>query len=267
MKILILGHKGFLGSALWDYLEKQNHELHSTKFENLENLVKNYFDVIINAAGRSDYQFCEENRNLARSSNHDLVVKFLDNVINFAPATKFLNLGSIKEFNASSYYAVTKRLARMEIDYAVEIHGIWAAQLFLCNIVGPGQSIKFLIPKIIAAAREIKNGSNEKVKFGDLNAELKIMSVDAAAELIWKAAQSRDPNPYFLSGIKTTVRELIQKIFEKHGIFDWENHIEGHDRMFERPTEEIISNTSYIEAVGLALRKYETIDGIINKLL
>lgn len=259
-KVLILGHKGFLGSALWGYLEKKNVSLHFTNHGSLENLIKNDFEIIVNCAGKSDFLSCEMGEIEAFNSNIRIVLDFLKNIENKSPATRFINLGSVKEFSSNSWYATTKKISREIVSFFRESRGLWANQLYLCNVVGPEQDAnRFLIPKIIRAAR-----TKKIEKFGNIDAELKILHVENACELIWRAANTKNPEDVVLDGLKVTVKQLIEKIFEKFGILDWESYVEIDEKLARPP--DYSAESENFDCAGLILKKFDTIDSIIKKI-
>lgn len=277
-KYLILGGRGFLGSELTNYLKNQQKFVYETVFDisgaaQFNEFIKNnQVDVILNAAGISDYQTCENEKILSFNVNAAGVLNILESLNKFSPATRFLNFGSIREFDSFSWYSETKKISREIINFYREQHELWAAQLYLCHVVGKNQKTHFVIPKIIKKIKEIKNshethGKNghakkiEKLKLGNINSEIKILHVDNACELILKAAAGKQPEDYLLNGIKITVKEFLELAFARAGV-GWEDFVEIDEKLF-RPK----SNESYLDIVGLTLKKEDKIDNILNKLL
>ena len=84
MKVLLLGHNGYLGDYLknnfeCDILEKRN------VYDN-----GNKYDYVLNCVGKPDVEFCEKNPEISRYSNCDVIL----DIKNFYPQSKIINFSS-----------------------------------------------------------------------------------------------------------------------------------------------------------------------------
>jgi nucleoside-diphosphate-sugar epimerase len=274
MNILILG-RGFLAQHLTKFLRKKNYnvfapnlnfDIRNTESIELTFLQKD-FDICFNATGVSDYYSCENTPQYAFDVNCAGVLNILVNLELNHPATKFINLGSLRELDSYSWYSKTKRISREIVSYYRDIKGLWCTQLYLPNIVGPDQQKNLVIPKIIDYIKNLKlnnnNNNNNKLSLGNLDVDLNLLYIDNALDLIWKASQSKIPEDYLLSGTKINLQNFIIKVFHKFGIDNWKEYVQV-DNELKRPDSN--GYNSYIDLVGLSLKYQESIDLIINKL-
>jgi len=280
MKVCILGG-GFIAKNLIKYLEKQkdinilavgyeavnSHASIRFDIRNSDSIelcfINGPYNIIINCTGISNFSSCEDNNNYSFDVNCHGPLNILDYIHCDSHTTRFINLGSIREFDSDSWYARTKKISREIVGYYREQKGMWAAQLYLPNIVGKEQdAARFVVPKVIDFVENFaKNPADSKLKLGNLDSTLNLIHVDTACELIWRAAQSQTPIDYLLTGEKILLKDFVVKIFQKFGIQDWENYVEI-DQSLVRPND----NPYYIELVKHALKSNDTVDDIINKL-
>jgi len=273
----ILGSRGFLGKNLKKYLLSKNQfvyddiQLNITNYDDICELIRrNQIDVLFNAAGISDYTSCEKDPIDSFDVNTTGVLNILNSIHKYSPATRFINFGSIKEFDDTSWYSQTKRIARDLVSYYRETKGIWAIQLFLPQIVGPGQSDRFVIGKIVKFLKELKElKTNPKsapggptLQLGNINSNLKLLYIDNSCELIIKSSNFKNPQDYLLDGIDISVKDLLIQAFSAANIINWEDFIEIDEKLFRPRALE-----NYIELVGTKLKSRDTIDNILNKLL
>ncbi|MFH1588613.1 MAG: sugar nucleotide-binding protein, partial [Candidatus Diapherotrites archaeon] len=112
MKVLVAGHKGFLGKKIYSVLSKcRGVDLFPKPEENPDYL--NYifpckFDAVINCAGYTDVDGCEKNKKLAFESNVLLVKKILGQCTS---KTHFIHISSDYVIRPINYYAQTKKEA------------------------------------------------------------------------------------------------------------------------------------------------------------
>lgn len=234
-----------------------------TKISNIEYVIRNIKpDYIINATGYSDYKSSENDPIGALETNVNSVNNILYWLKIYKPDGKFINLGSIKEFSDNSFYSVSKRCSREIVDY-YRNNGLWAAQLYISNTTGKNQSSeKFLIPKIIKAAKLIKDKKLEFLELGDLDADIKLLHIESAARLIWKAIENENPVDFVIDGPKVKVSEIVKIIFNKLGIQDYQQYIQINPDLI-RPR----GNIDYLEMIGDKLKCNDSVEEIIDKLL
>lgn len=84
MKILLLGHNGYLGNYINNHFDCDN-----LKEKNVQNTGKEY-DYVINCIGKPDVEYCENNPNISQYSNCDIIL----DIKRFYPKSKIINFGS-----------------------------------------------------------------------------------------------------------------------------------------------------------------------------
>lgn len=125
MKILLLGHKGYLGSYLYGKIK----DVH-VENKNIE------YDYVINCIGKPDLEYCENNPNISFESNYNIVNKILSTI-------KFNKL-----IHFSSYYVYDdmnecNETSNVTYDYNYTRHKLMGEKLALEN-----NSIVFRIGKL-----------------------------------------------------------------------------------------------------------------------
>lgn len=95
MKIIILG-KGQIGATLFDALS--DHDVSQWAYDiadlSADSIVRHAPDVIINAAGRTDLRWCEENARETFRSNVEAPVQLYQRIRQHAPSIRFVHLSS-----------------------------------------------------------------------------------------------------------------------------------------------------------------------------
>jgi dTDP-4-dehydrorhamnose reductase len=127
MKILVIGNKGMLGSALCNELLKQNmnftgwdkEEIDITKRKDISSKIDNSFTHIINCAAYTDVDGAERNRELCDSINIRGVINLVDrckelDIIFLSISTDYVFDGKQESYNEDSikkplnYYGLSK---------------------------------------------------------------------------------------------------------------------------------------------------------------
>ncbi|MBN2127405.1 MAG: sugar nucleotide-binding protein [Candidatus Diapherotrites archaeon] len=133
MKILVAGHKGFLGKKIYSFLSK-NKKIDLFPKQNEKPDYLNYifpckFDAVINCAGYADVDGCEKNKKKAFESNVILVRKLLEQC---NKKTHFIHISSDYVLQPINYYAQTKKEAEEllyefpEIDWcSLRVSGLY----------------------------------------------------------------------------------------------------------------------------------------------
>lgn len=139
-------------------------------------------------------------------------------------------------FQPRSPYAVSKAAAHW---YAVNYRE--AYNLFICNGIlfnheSPRRGETFLSRKVTRAVGRIKEGLQEKLFLGNLDARRDWGFAGDYVEAMWLMLQHDRPDDYVVAtGESHSVRELVEMAFSEVGL-DWRAYIEIDDR-YLRPTE------------------------------
>lgn len=91
MKILLLGHKGYLGSYLNSYLDVDILNQRQV-YDN-----GNSYDYVINCIGKPNLEYCELNKEETDYSNRDVI----KDILNYYPNSKIINFSSYYVYHDS----------------------------------------------------------------------------------------------------------------------------------------------------------------------
>jgi GDPmannose 4,6-dehydratase len=180
-------------------------------------------------------------------------LRLLDAVRDYAQhrrqAVRFYQAGSSEMFGATpppqnehssfhprSPYGVSKVAAHW---YAVNYRE--AYNLFICNGIlfnheSPRRGETFVTRKVTRAVGRIKEGLQEKLFLGNLDAKRDWGFAGDFVEAMWLMLQQDRPDDYVVAtGESHTVGELVELAFTEVGL-DWRAHVEI-DNRYLRPTE------------------------------
>jgi len=139
-------------------------------------------------------------------------------------------------FYPRSPYAVAKLYAYwMTINYR-EAYGLFACNGILFNHESPRRGETFVTRKISKAAANIKNGNQNELFLGNLDAVRDWGYAKEFVEAMWLMMQQDNPEDFVIAtGIPATVRDFARAAFEHVGL-DSEKYIKVDERYY-RPTE------------------------------
>lgn len=139
-------------------------------------------------------------------------------------------------FYPRSPYAVAKLYAYwMTINYR-EAYGLFACNGILFNHESPRRGETFVTRKISKAAANIKNGNQNELFLGNLDAVRDWGYAKEYVEAMWLMMQQDNPEDFVIAtGIPATVRDFARAAFEHVGL-DSEKYIKIDERYY-RPTE------------------------------
>ena len=138
-------------------------------------------------------------------------------------------------FYPRSPYGVAKVYAYwMTVNYR-EAYGLYAVNGILFNHESPRRGETFVSRKITRAVGRIKQGLQDRLYLGNLDAKRDWGYAKDYVEAMWLMLQQDQPDDYVIAtGQTQTVRELCQLAFRRAGIeLDWQGegqHEQGVDR-------------------------------------
>ncbi len=144
--------------------------------------------------------------------------------------------------------------------------------LFACSgIIFPNESERrgkeFFTKKVVSAVARIKNGSDEKLKLGDLS-QLRDWSYSPdTVEACYLMMQAEKADDYVIgSGIVTSTKEFVEKCFEYVGL-NYKDHVE-YDEVLHRKNDfkTMKANTAKIEK-ELDWSSKHSVDDIIRIMI
>jgi len=117
-----------------------------------------------------------------------------------------------------------------------EAYGIYAVNGILFNHESPRRGETFVSRKVTRGATRIKEGLQEKIYLGNLEARRDWGFAGDFVEAMWLMLQQDSPEDFVIAtGEMHSVQELIEEVFSLLDL-DWRDHVEVSERYF-RPSE------------------------------
>jgi len=139
-------------------------------------------------------------------------------------------------FHPRSPYGCAKVYAHdITVNYR-ESYDLHASCGILFNHESPRRGATFVTRKITRAAARIKQGTQDKLFLGNLDAKRDWGFAGDYVEAMWRMVQQDEPGDYVIAtGQTRSVREFLEAAFTHAGL-DWKKHVEIDPRYF-RPAE------------------------------
>jgi GDPmannose 4,6-dehydratase len=139
-------------------------------------------------------------------------------------------------FHPRSPYGVAKVAAHwFAVNYR-EAYGLFIANGILFNHESPRRGETFVTRKVTRAAARIKEGLQDKLYLGNLEARRDWGFAGDYVEAMWLMLQQEAPDDYVIAtGESHSVGELVEAAFGALGL-DWRRHV-AFDPRYTRPTE------------------------------
>jgi len=172
-----------------------------------------------------------------------------DHMENSGTAVRYYQAGSSEMFGAApppqsertpfhprSPYAVSKLAGHwFTVNYR-EAYGIFACNGILFNHESPRRGETFVTRKITRAVGRIREGLQEKLFLGNLEARRDWGFAGDYVEAMWLMLQQETPDDYVVAtGVSYSVRDFLVAAFAERGM-DWEKYVEF-DPRYLRPAE------------------------------
>jgi GDPmannose 4,6-dehydratase len=139
-------------------------------------------------------------------------------------------------FYPRSPYACAKVFAFHQTVNYREAYNLFACNGILFNHESPRRGETFVTRKITRAATRIKEGLQDKLYLGNLDAKRDWGYAKEYVEAMWLMLQHDEPNDYVVATNEThTIREFLEAAFQALDL-NWQDHVEIDPRYF-RPTE------------------------------
>ena len=139
-------------------------------------------------------------------------------------------------FHPRSPYGCAKVFAHWQVVNYRESYDMYACSGILFNHESPRRGETFVTRKITRAATRIREGLQEKLFLGNLDAKRDWGFAGDYVEAMWLMLQQDRPDDYVVATGEThSVREFLDVVFGELDL-DWEDHVEIDPRYF-RPAE------------------------------
>ena len=194
-------------------------------------------DEIYNLAAQSHVKVSFEVPEYTAEVNGIGVLRFLDAIKETGINTKFYQAstselyGKIQEspqtettpFYPRSPYAVAKLYAYWIVRNYREAYNLFACNGILFNHESPRRGETFVTRKIVRAVVRIKEGLQDKIYLGNLDAKRDWGYAKEYVEGMWCILQQDQPDDYILATNEThTVREFVELAFKEVGVtLEW----------------------------------------------
>ena len=210
-------------------------------------------DEIYNLAAQShvriSFDQSEYTADIVATGTLRLLEAFRDYVNTSGKRAKFYQAGSSEMFGAApppqdentafhprSPYACAKVAAHWFARNMRESHGLFVANGILFNHESERRGETFVTRKITRAVGRIKEGLQEKLYLGNLDAKRDWGHAADYVQAMWLMLQQETPDDYVVAtGEAHSVREFLEAAFG-HAELDWEKYVEIDPRYF-RPSE------------------------------
>ena len=176
----------------------------------------------------------------------------LEAIRRIKPDTKFYQAGTSEMFGNSnidgrqnektpfepvSPYGIAKLYGYHITKNYRESYDAYACTGLLFNHESPIRGIEFVSRKVTDGVARIKNGLQDRIVLGNLDAERDWGHAEDYVRAQWLMMQQDTPEDFIIAtGIKNSVRDLCNVAFNTVGISDWESYVVS-DEEFERPNE------------------------------
>jgi GDPmannose 4,6-dehydratase len=153
-------------------------------------------------------------------------------------------------FYPRSPYACAKVYAFHQTVNYREAYNLFACNGILFNHESPRRGETFVTRKITRAATRIKEGLQDKLYLGNLEAKRDWGYAKEYVEAMWLMLQSDEPNDYVVATNEThTIREFLEATFSYLDL-NWQDYVEI-DTRYLRPTEVDLLIGDYSKAKDL----------------
>jgi GDPmannose 4,6-dehydratase len=139
-------------------------------------------------------------------------------------------------FHPRSPYACAKVFSYWQAVNYREAYGMFCCNGILFNHESPRRGETFVTRKITRAAGRIKEGLQDKLYLGNLDAQRDWGFAGDYVEAMWLMLQQDQPDDYVVATGQTwSVKAFLEETFAQLGL-DWRKHVEVDSRYF-RPAE------------------------------
>ena len=186
------------------------------------------------SVGRSFEAPIETMASIATATGH-----LLEAVRRVDPSIRYFNAGSgecfgdtkgaaITEstpFNPRSPYAVAKAAAAQLVTVYRESYGLFASTALLFNHESPLRPEGFVTMKVVAAAHRIAEGSDEKLRLGNIDIRRDWGWAPEYVDAMWRILQCERPDDFVIAtGVSQSLRDFVETVFSEAGL-DWRDHV------------------------------------------
>ena len=208
-------------------------------------------DEIYNLAGMSQVRWSYDVPQMTMDVNCGGLLRIIEAVRHFNVDCKIYQacssemFGKVKEipqnentpFYPRSPYGVSKAAAYYMARVYRESYGMKIYCGFLFNHESERRGEEFLTRKVAMAVAAIKNGTQQKITLGNLEAKRDFGYAKEYVDWIWQIMQYDKADDFVIATGEThSVQEFVELAFDYVGIENWKDYIDF-DEKFMRPAE------------------------------
>jgi len=225
-----------------------------TDFRSVLHTLKQYApDEIYNLAGQTSVGLSFEQPVETMESIAGGTLNLLEAIRFMEHPVRFYNAGSsecfgdtgntpaneLTPFQPRSPYAVAKASAHWMVSNYREAYGLFACTGILFNHESPIRPARFVTQKIVRAAAEIAQGSNQKLRLGNIEIQRDWGWAPDYVEAMWYMLNADQPDDYVIAtGRTVSLAYFTERVFAHYGL-NWKDHVEV-DYTLLRPTDIIL---------------------------
>jgi len=170
-------------------------------------------------------------------------------------------------FRPKSPYGIAKAASIFQTKNYREAYDLFCCSGILFNHESPLRPSRFVTKKIIEAARNIKNGSKEKLTLGNIKITRDWGFAGDYVESMWKMLQMDKPEDYVIAtGTSHTLENFVKKVFEKFNLY-YKKYLTI-DKSLYRPLDIHVSKANPKKAnKQLHWQSKHTIDDLIDLII
>ena len=165
-------------------------------------------------------------------------INLLESIRFINPKIRFYNAGSSEcfgdtgknfadentAFRPTSPYAIAKAAATWQVALYRKAYGIYAATGILFNHESPLRPERFVTKKIVATVCRIANGSNEKLKLGNIDIRRDWGWAPEYVDAMWRMLSIDNPEDFIIAtGVTQSLRNFLETAFNAVDL-DWQQH-------------------------------------------
>lgn len=201
-------------------------------------------------------------------------IRFMEHPIRFYNAgssecfgdTGDIPANELTPFHPRSPYAVAKASAHWMVSNYREAYGLFVCTGILFNHESPLRPTRFVTQKIVRTAAEIAQGSNIKLRLGNIAIQRDWGWAPDYVEAMWRMLNADQPDDYVIAtGRTVSLAYFTQKVFE-HYELNWKDHVEV-DETLLRPTDILVGRADPTKArTHLGWHHAMDVDGAIFQM-
>jgi GDPmannose 4,6-dehydratase len=170
-------------------------------------------------------------------------------------------------FHPRSPYGCAKVFAHWQTVNYREAYGLFACSGILFNHESPRRGETFVTRKITRAATRIREGLQEKLYLGNLDAKRDWGFAGDYVEAMWRMLQADEPEDYVIATGEThSVREFVEKVFSRLDL-DWQEYVEIDPRYYRPAEVELLLGDPSKARERLSWQPAVDLDGLVDMMI